>query len=117
MPAPPGPGGRGFGRGGGVDLDPLVGLDDTSKALRARLLAVPELRAKYLSYVRDIAEKWLDWNKLEPIVRERQALIAADVKTDTRKLYSTEAFTTGVSGAEADSLRSFLERRRAFLLK
>lgn len=112
----PAPGGRGFGRGGGVDLDPLVGLDDTSKALRVRLLAVPELRAKYLSHVRDIAEKWLDWNKLEPIVKERQALIAADVKTDTRKLYSTEAFTTGVSGAE-DSLRSFIERRRAFLLK
>ena len=110
-------GGRGFGPGGGgPDLDPLVGLDDTSKALRSRLLAVPALRTRYLGYVRDIAEKWLDWKKLDPIVRARQVLIAEDVKVDTRKLYSTEAFSADVRGSE-DSLQTFIEKRRAFLLK
>ena len=110
-------GGRGFGPGGGgPDLDPLVGLDDTSKALRARLLAVPALRTRYLGYVRDIAEKWLDWKKLDPIVRARQALIADDVKVDGRKLYSTEAFSADVRGSE-DSLQRFIEKRRAFLLE
>jgi hypothetical protein len=39
-------------------------------------------------------------------------LIAADVKADTRKIYSTEAFESGLDG----SLKSFVERRRAFLL-
>jgi len=110
-------GGRGFGPGGGgPDLDPLVGLDDTSKALRARLLAVPALRTRYMGYVRDIAEKWLDWKKLDPIVRARQALIAADVKVDGRKLYSTEAFSADVRGSD-DSLQRFIEKRREFLLK
>jgi len=110
-------GGRGFGPGGGgPDLDPLVGLDDTSKALRARLLAVPALRTRYMGYVRDIAEKWLDWKKLDPIVRARQALIAADVKVDGRKLYSTEAFSGDVRGSD-DSLQRFIEKRREFLLK
>jgi hypothetical protein len=66
--------------------------------------------------VRDIAEKWLDWSKIEPIVRERQALIAEEVELDTRKLYSTEAFTSDVSGSET-SLQRFLQKRRAFLLK
>ena len=110
-------GGRGFGPGGGgPDLDPLVGLDDTSKALRARLLAVPALRTRYMGYVHDIAEKWLDWKKLDPIVRARQALIAADVKVDGRKLYSTEAFSADVRGSD-DSLQRFIEKRREFLLK
>jgi hypothetical protein len=118
---PPGPGrggfGRGgFGRGGGVDLDPLVGLNDSTKPLRSKLLAVPALRERYLSHVRDIAQKWLDWKTLEPRVRQYQALIRDDVKADTRKLYSVEAFDSEVSGSER-SLESFVNRRRAFLLK
>jgi spore coat protein CotH len=123
-PPPGDPGGRGFpgmrpggfgGRGGpgegGPELDPLVGLDDSSKALRSKLLAVPALRAKYLGYVRDIAERWLDWKALGPIAEKHRSLIAEDVKADTRKLYTTEAFDAGVDG-----LKSFVERRRAFLL-
>ena len=91
-------------------------MNDSSKALRSRLLSVPALRARYMTYVHEIAEKWLDWKKLEPIVRARQALIAEDVKTDTKKLYSTEAFAADVSGTE-NSLQAFVEKRRAFLLK
>jgi hypothetical protein len=49
-----------FPGAGGVELDPLVGADDTSRPLRSKLLAVPALRARYLKYVRDIAERWLD---------------------------------------------------------
>jgi hypothetical protein len=112
-----GPGGRGFGPfGGGPDLDPLIGLTDSTKPLRSKLLAVPALRARYLAYVRDIAQRWLDWNKLEPMAKEYQALIDEDVKADTRKLYSYEAFKNGISGTE-DSLQRFVERRREFLLK
>jgi spore coat protein CotH len=104
-----------FGRAT-VELDPLVGLDDASKPLRSRLLAVPSLRARYLGYVRDIADKWLDWRTLEPMVRRYQALIAESVKADTKKLYSFEAFQSNVATGD-DSLRGFAERRRAFLLK
>ncbi|HET7218006.1 MAG TPA: CotH kinase family protein, partial [Vicinamibacterales bacterium] len=76
----------------------------------------PALREKYLGYVREIATKYLDWNTLGPRVAKYQALIAADVKADTRKLYGTEAFSTDTDGHER-SLRSFVERRRAYLLK
>ena len=100
----------------GAELDPLIGLDDASKPLRSKLLAVPTLRARYLGYVREIAEKWLDWRTLEPLVRQYQSLIAADVKLDTRKLYPTEQFVSAVDQGES-SLKSFVERRRAFLLK
>jgi spore coat protein CotH len=112
----PGRGGRGmFGRAT-AELDPLIGLDDASKPLRSKLLAVPALRERYLSYVRDIAQRWLDWSTLGPRVAQYQALIAGDVKADTRKLYSFEAFQNDVAGSER-SLKAFVEKRRAFLLK
>ena len=109
-------------------LDPFAGADDPNKALLNKLLAVPALRAKYLAYMKDIATNWLDWNKLGPIATEMQARIAPYVKTDSRKLYSTEAFEKGLTeethfpkmgpfGASGHmSMKQFVEERRAFLL-
>lgn len=120
-PAGPGPGGPGRGgpggRGGvnGIQLDPLVAATNTNTPLAAKLLAVPELRARYLSYVRDIAEKWLDWSRLGPIAQEFHVMIDADVKRDTRKLESYEDFETSVEGSPR-SLKAFAEQRREFLL-
>ena len=125
-----GRGGPGFGnmpRLEGVKLDPLVAANDANKPLISKLLAVPSLRARYLSYVRDIAEKWLDWNKLGPIAQQYHALIAAEVKADTRKLDSFEDFEKSLAsdtqsggfggpGGGAISLKNFAEQRRAYLL-
>ena len=110
---PPGGQGRGGGggpmMGGGPELDPLIGMADTSKPLRSKLLAVPALRAKYLSYVKDIATKWLDWQTLGPIAHQSQALIAGEIAKDTRKLDTFEPVD--------DALKAFIEKRRAYLLK
>lgn len=115
-PPPMGPGGfggRGFGPGGaGPDLDPLVGINDESKPLRSKLLAVPALRARYLSYVRDIAQKWLDWKTLGPAAQKYHDLIAADVTADTRKLFDNAGFEKGV-----ESVKEFADARREYLLK
>lgn len=114
-------GGPGGGRGGGgVDLDPLVLENDESRPLASKLLAVPELKARYLSYVRDIAENWLDWEKAGPQILQYRALIEEDIAVDTRKLFSTGEFYAGIDsggGAEERSLRGFFDRRRAFLLE
>jgi hypothetical protein len=107
----PGMGGMmGFG-GGSTSLDPLTGADNTQLSLTSKLLAVPALRAKYLEIVRDIAEKWLDWERLGPIARRYHELIAADVKADTKKLYSTEDFQSGLK-----TIESFAAARRSYLL-
>ncbi len=97
-------------------LDPLHGLNDETKPLRSRLLAVPALRATYLRYVREIAETHLDWQKIEPVARRYQALIAAAVKADTRRLYSYQRFQHDLTEGE-HGLKPFIEARRAFLLK
>lgn len=122
---PMGPG-WGGGAGDGFSLDPLAGADDPNKPLLNRLLKVPAWRERYLGYLRQIAEQWLDWTKLEPLVRQHQALIADEIPGDVRKLYSTEAFAKSVAEdtvepgprgpRETPSLKSFVERRRAFLL-
>jgi spore coat protein CotH len=122
---PGGFGGPGGPRGGSYDLDPLVGLDDDSKPLRSKLLAVPSLRAKYLAHVREIAETQLDWARLGPIVAAYAELIRPHVAADTRKLTSLDEFDAAVSvvepgdGAPADrhNLAAFAKQRRAYLLK
>lgn len=136
----------GRGRGGsvsggasGVALDPFANENDPEKALY-RLLQVPALRAKFLGYVKDIADKWLDWKTLGPLAAQYQAVIAEDVKLDNRKLDSTENFTKGVTEDRAEapgggggpggrggrggfgdaprlSLKGFADARRAYLLE
>lgn len=128
-----GPGGpRRFGGfeggpgGAGPRLDPLVAANDPDKPLLSKLLAVPALRTRYLSYIRQIAEQWLDWAWLGPRVAQYRALIADEVRADTRKLSTYDAFELGVADrptdrtrlvARVNSLRDFAEQRRAFLLE
>jgi CotH protein len=103
---------------GRAELSPLVSQNDTAKPIISKVLAVPALRAKYLGYVREIAEKSLDWNAIGPVVKQYRDLIAADVARDTRKLFSTDDFLSTTADDPAyGTLRSFFEGRRAFLLR
>lgn len=119
-----GPGGPPGLGGGGVTLDPLVALNDAGKPLRSKLLAVPALRKKYLANVRAIAEESLNWQTLGPMVSRLRTLIQDDVKADTRKLSTYEAFLAITSEEVGDGgesrhlpLKSFAEKRREYLLK
>lgn len=128
--APGGPGGRPGGGpgGGGIELDPLSGLDDTSKPLRSRLLKVPALRKRYLELVREIARDHLDWKNLGPMVAAFRKVAEPELELDTRKLTPFETFQrvtaeelpkeepAGQGRRPAMTLRSFAERRRAYLL-
>jgi hypothetical protein len=125
--APEGPGrGTGVPSGKELELDPLVGADDEKKPLLHKLLAVPALKSRYFGHIRAIAERWLDWERLAPLAQQYQALIAADVESDTHKLYSFPAFRKGLTEDVEEqgrrgprrsiSLKSFVEQRRTFLL-
>ncbi|MFO0802859.1 MAG: CotH kinase family protein [Gemmataceae bacterium] len=116
------PGGMGPRGGGGVDLDPLVGMNDNSKPLRSKVLAVPALRAKYLANIKTIAEKDLDWKTLGPVVSQYRSLMEKEVELDTRKIVSTEEFKRATAdepaagGGRGLPLRTFADQRRKFLL-
>jgi hypothetical protein len=88
---------------------------------------VPALKARYLDHVRTIAEDWLDWNRLKPVVDQYRALIEKDLEADTRKLTSFNAFQNAVGdaspakseqprGRSGLGLKAFAEQRRKFLL-
>jgi hypothetical protein len=75
--------------------------------------------------VKTIADEWLDWNKLQPVVDRYVSLIDGEIKADTRKLSSYEAFQRTVSseppvategGRPQMTLRTFADQRRKFLL-
>ncbi len=110
----------------GIRVDPLVGLNNPRTPLRSKLLAVPALRERYLGYVRDIAERALDWQTLGPVVAGYRNLIDNEVKIDTRRLSGYEIFQRTTAEVPSDavkqgkrndvSLRSFANQRRAFLL-
>lgn len=125
---PPG-GGRMGGPGArfdGVKLDPLWAAEDPSKPLISRLLSVPAWRAKYLGYVRDIAERWLDWKQIGPMAEQAHQTLTPYVKADTRKLDSTEHFLKnlvgdvqgegGFGGRATIGLKAFCDQRREYLL-
>ncbi len=119
-----GPGGPGGASGRGVELDSLVALNDASKPLRSKVLAVPAYRTKYLADIRTIATEALDWKKLGPVVDEYRMLIEKEVESDTRKLDSFEAFrratavtSSGMAtGRGGMNLRNFAEMRQKYLL-
>jgi spore coat protein CotH len=115
---------QGGGRQGGTpnaEADPFANTDDPNKAMRHKLLAVPEYRKKYLEYIRDIARDSLDWDKIGPKIEDYRTLIGAQVEADTRKLYSLEQFTSSTYGdgednPPANTLKGFIQQRREFLL-
>jgi hypothetical protein len=120
-PGRPGGGRRGDGEEPSVTLDPLEGANDPSKPLLSRVLAVKNLRSRYLGYVKQIATESMDWKQLGPVAAKYHALIADEVATDTKKLYSTARFEQslddgGTSDPSRMSIKEFVEKRRAFLL-
>lgn len=116
------PGGPGFPGGPGgssnLEVDPLMGELDESKPLLFNLLAVPAWRARYLAHVKTLAEVWLDWDKIGPLVRQYQDLIRDVVAMDSRKLYDFEAFEKGATEnvERTIGLQPFVEGRRNYLL-
>lgn len=111
-----GPGGGGPGGWSWGDLEngmvsPVAHADNAARPLIKRLLSNPEWRARYLAHVRTVIDEWLNWEVLEPIIKEYQTLIDAEVQQDDKKLYGYEEFTTN---APMD-LKRFVNQRREHL--
>lgn len=95
-------------------LDPLIGMDDASKPLRSKILAVPAFRKQYMANIRTIADE-LDWENLGPVVAQFRELIKDDMERDTRKLATYESFlemTSDSAPAAEDDSESEAEPRR-----
>lgn len=97
----------------------------TSKPLLSRVLAVPELRQRYMAHYRTARED-LDWAYFGPIFAAHRALIEPHVQADTKKIYSFALFQNnfssnvnlglpGLAGGNLIGIQQFVEQRAAFL--
>ncbi len=114
----------------GQMLSPVSQENDMMRPVISRLFAIPHLRARYLAHIRTIADEWLDWDVLQPIIAEYQSLVDPEVKVDDKKLYAYEAFATsqikdqgggegggrgGRGGRATPSFKRFVEERAEYL--
>jgi hypothetical protein len=111
-----GPGGRGPGGWSWGDLtngmaSPIAHEDNAARPLIKRLLSNPQWRAQYLAHVQTVVDEWLDWEILEPIIKEYQTLIDAEVQQDDKKLYGYEDFAIDTPM----ELKRFVTERREHL--
>ena len=119
-----GPGGRGPGGWSWGELtsgmvSPMTHADNSMRPVISRLLGVPKWKARYIAHVRTVVNEWLDWNVLEPVIKEYHALIDADVENDDKKLYPYRDFETSTDGESRErtpSFKQFVTQRREFLL-
>ncbi len=85
--------------------------DDPVVPVMNRLMAVPQYRQRYLAHVRTILDSFFTEEGLSAKIDAYRALIENEVKADTKKLYTTQAFTSGL-----ETLKSFVRSRRASIL-
>ena len=101
--------------GSGFGLKPLASMTDRFP-LRSKLLAVPELKAKYLANLKSIAAKDLSAETFGPLVAEFSDVIAKEVKKDTRKLMTNSAFEAATKKGNDGALNKFAAERSKYLL-
>lgn len=85
--------------------------DDSSVPVMYRLMSIPKYRQRYLAHVRTILNSYFTTDLLNAKIDAYRTLIEAEVAADTKKLYTTQAFQTGVT-----TLRNFVQTRRTTLL-
>ncbi len=89
-----------------VAMTPVQGTGNVNRPVISRLLAVPELRQRYLAHLRTVLEESFHPDVLQPQVDAVRDLTAADLITDTKKNYTMAQYTNDVN-----SLKSFIRQR------
>ena len=84
--------------------------------LRSKLLAVPELKRKYLANIKSIAANDLSAETFGPLVAQFKDVIEKEIKKDTRKLMSNSAFETATKKGKDGVLSKFAAERAKYLL-
>jgi hypothetical protein len=106
--------GSAFG-GGGTQLDPLVALNDPTKPLRSKLLAVPALRQKYLELRPRHRHRVARLERGQPMLKSAHDLIGA--RSGWIRGSCTTRAVRGRHRGDGNPLKAFIDSRRAFLLQ
>ncbi|MBL7941022.1 MAG: CotH kinase family protein [Flavobacteriales bacterium] len=94
-----------------VNWSPFYHADNENYPLLERLLAVPELRQRYLAHLRTLITEKMQSGSFNALLSSWSTLIDAEVNADPKKLYTYAAFNT-----ELIALQNFITNRRNNLL-
>lgn len=90
---------------------PFKNATNVNYPLLNKLLNIPEWRQRYLAHYRTILQETFTPENANALINEIDLQIKDLVAADTKKLYSTTQYTSGVP-----ALKSFVTNRRNFLL-
>lgn len=104
---------------------PTLNFTATNKPVLSRVLAVAELRQRFMAHYRT-ARRDLNWEYFGPLFAARRALLDAAVQADPKKLYSYALFQnnftstvtlpySGPAGGSLVGLQQFVTQRATFL--
>jgi len=93
-----------------VRLNPLEGEDNSNRPVISKLLAVPELRQRYLAHMRTILEREFNPENLNALIDQYAKTIEAYVEEDPKKDFTMASFRSGIT-----SLKNLIKTRHAYL--
>lgn len=93
-----------------VTWSPFYNENNANYPLMNRLFAIPGLRQRYLAHIRTLVEETFEPTIAHAKIDEYAAFIDAAVQADPKKLYTYNAFLSGVT-----ELKDFVSDRYAFL--
>ncbi len=104
---------------------PTLNFTSSSRPLLSRVLAVPELRQRYMAHYRT-ASADLSWDYFGPIFNDLRAMIEPHVQADPKRIYSYAAFQNnftstvnlgipGLGGGSLIGIQQFVNQRATYL--
>ena len=106
---------------GSSSLSPTYNNTSAAAPAYSKTLTFPDWNRRYFSHYRSVFEDTVNWNTLGPIVARYHGMIAADVAADTKKIYTTQAFTDNLTlsvstpTGTVPGLRTLIDARYNFL--
>ncbi len=95
---------------GSTSLSPVEGTSNANRPVISNLLAIPELRQRYLAHLRTVLAESFNLAALSPVIEQYRALSVAAIASDTKK-----SFTMTTYSNELTSLKSFIQKRYSYL--
>jgi hypothetical protein len=93
-----------------VQLSPVQGTGNANRPVISRLLAIPELRQRYLAHLRTVLQEFYNPTTMKSLIDQFSSLSAADIATDTKKSFTMAGYNTAIS-----TLKNFIQQRYTFL--
>ncbi|MCW5557535.1 MAG: CotH kinase family protein [Verrucomicrobiae bacterium] len=95
-----------------VSLSPVAGASGSNRPVLSKLLAIPELRQRYLAHMRTVLAESFHPDLLTPLIDRLSAQSVDALAADTRKGFTMTTYTN-----ELRTLKSFVTNRHNFLTR